>query len=520
MLNIVYLHCHDAGRYIEPYGHAIPTPHLQQLAEEGVLFRNAFAAAPTCSPSRAALLTGQSPHNAGMLGLAHRGWLMNDYSQHLVHTLKKAGYTTVLCGVQHVVDYRTPRAYRRIGYDEALQPTRRRRQQGGRPRQNLLSRGVRRLRRMTRMHPVQRTQARVRAQAQLRDLIRSLRSEPGAGLTMRARQIGSQTVARVAARHDRRMAYAAAHWLRSRAANEAPFFLSVGFLMPHRPFTPPQPELHPAERSHYLRSPTPLPDLPSVRRDLAAYVATVRTMDTSCGIVLDALAASGLDKNTLVIATTDHGIAFPGMKCTLTDQGLGVYLIMRGPGGFRGGRVIDSMVSHLDLYPTLCELLDLTPPPWLQGTSLMPLLNGETEELHDALFGEVTYHATYEPMRSIRTPQWKYIRRFDNPWHDATRPVLSNIDDGGSKRTWLEHGFGERELPPESLFDLMLDPNEARNMAGDPKYAGIKQELAARLRDWMETTDDPLLNGSVSGRARPPGARVGRKTTPFVIPRL
>ena len=517
--NILYLHCHDAGRYIEPYGHAIPTPHLQRLAEGGVLFRNAFAAAPTCSPSRAALLTGQSPHNAGMLGLAHRGWLMRDYREHLVHDLKDAGYTTVLCGVQHIIDYRTQRAHRRIGYDKVLQPSRRHRPVSS-PK-TLWSRGVRRLSRIARTRRLARPKAQVRAQAQFRDLVRSLRSEPGAGLNLRAREIGSQTVARVAARHDRRMAYAAAHWLRSSAAAEAPFFLSVGFLMPHRPFTPAQPDLHPAEQPRRLQPPVPLPDVRAVRRDLANYIATVRTMDTSCGIVLDALAAAGLEDNTLVIATTDHGIAFPGMKCTLTDHGLGVYLILRGPGGFTGGRVIDSMVSHLDVYPTICELLELTPPPRLQGTSLVPLVNGEATEIHDALFGEITYHATYEPLRSIRTSRWKYIRRFDNPSHNLTRPVLANIDDGGSKRYLLDHGLAKRDLPRESLFDLLLDPNETRNLVGNAKHQEVRQDLAARLQAWMEETADPLLQGPVGGPPRPPVTYLTRPPrSPFVEPKL
>src|SRR5512135_3826978 len=76
--NILYVHSHDTGRYVQPYGHAISTPHLQRLAEGGVLFRKAFCAAPTCSPSRASLLTGQHAHNSGMLGLAHRGFSLND----------------------------------------------------------------------------------------------------------------------------------------------------------------------------------------------------------------------------------------------------------------------------------------------------------------------------------------------------------------------------------------------------------------------------------------------------------
>src|ERR1700761_349814 len=68
--NIVYIHSHDSGRYLSPYGHDLPTPHLQRLADEGTLFRRAFSIAPTCSPSRSGLLTGLYPHNNGMLGLA------------------------------------------------------------------------------------------------------------------------------------------------------------------------------------------------------------------------------------------------------------------------------------------------------------------------------------------------------------------------------------------------------------------------------------------------------------------
>jgi len=89
--NILYIHSHDTGRYVQPYGHAIATPALQRLAEQGVLFRKAFCAAPTCSPSRASLLTGQHAHNSGMPGLAHRGFSLNDYGQHILHTLRKAG---------------------------------------------------------------------------------------------------------------------------------------------------------------------------------------------------------------------------------------------------------------------------------------------------------------------------------------------------------------------------------------------------------------------------------------------
>ena len=89
--NILYIHSHDSGRYLQPYGHAVPAPNLQRLSDEGVLFRQAFNAAPTCSPSRASLLTGMCPHSNGMFGLAHRGFVLNNYKQHILHTLRPAG---------------------------------------------------------------------------------------------------------------------------------------------------------------------------------------------------------------------------------------------------------------------------------------------------------------------------------------------------------------------------------------------------------------------------------------------
>ena len=116
-LNILYIHSHDSGRYLEPYGHAVPTPNLKRLAADGVLFRRAFSAAPTCSPSRASLLTGQCAHSNGMLGLAHRGFSMTDYNRHIVHTLRAAGYESTLAGLQHVAA--KPET---IGYDRILRP--------------------------------------------------------------------------------------------------------------------------------------------------------------------------------------------------------------------------------------------------------------------------------------------------------------------------------------------------------------------------------------------------------------
>jgi N-sulfoglucosamine sulfohydrolase len=227
---------------------------------------------------------------------------------------------------------------------------------------------------------------------------------------------------------------------------------------------------------------------------MAAFQESARSLDRGVGAVLDALDAEGLAENTLVICTTDHGLAFPGAKATLYDRGLGVMLILRGPGGFSGGRAVDALVSHIDLFPTVCDLAGAERPPWLQGESLLPLVNGEEQEIRDTLFAEKTYHVAYEPERCARTQRWKYIRRFDD---EHPTPVLANIDDGPSKDVVLSNGWAERPVPTEQLYDLLHDPNEANNLANEPSHKGVLEDMRARLETWMRETKDPILEGPV-----------------------
>jgi N-sulfoglucosamine sulfohydrolase len=405
--NILYLHSHDTGRYIEPYGYDVPTPNLRKLAEQGILFRNAFDAAPTCSPSRAALLTGHCPHNNGMLGLAHRGFSLNDYQQHIVNWLRPHGYRSILVGVQHIA--KDPKV---IGYDEIL------------PTKN---------------------------------------------------------------NHAAEVAPAAVRFLKEHP--KEPFFLTVGFQETHREFAQPAT----SDDDRFTLPPVPILDTPETRKDMAGFHATARIMDEGVGAVLDALASSGLAQNTLVISTTDHGIAFPAMKCDLTVHGTSVYLIMRGPGGFEGGRVSNAMISQMDLYPSICEVLNIEKPKWLQGKSLLPVVRDEVQQLHEEIFAEVNYHAAYEPKRAARTPRFNYIRHFG----DRVHPVLPNCDDGLSKSAWLKNGWRDQLVPREMLFDTVFDPEEGRNLVGDPAYSVALTDMRSRLDAWMKKTDDPLLHGPV-----------------------
>jgi arylsulfatase A-like enzyme len=207
--------------------------------------------------------------------------------------------------------------------------------------------------------------------------------------------------------------------------------------------------------------------------------------------------------NTLIVFTTDHGLAFPRAKGSLYDRGTGVMLIMRGPGGFLGGKVVDEMVSHIDLYPTFCELAGIDTPEFAQGCSLLPMMRGEAATTRDAVFTELTYHAAYDPQRAIRTPRWKYIRHFGDYGH----PVLPNIDDSPSKDVLVEAGWGERAVSREELYDLVLDPEEGDNLAGETAFEHVRAELADRLERQMRDSADPLLDGPVPA---PPGVRLNR----------
>jgi N-sulfoglucosamine sulfohydrolase len=399
-VNVLYLHSHDTGRYVQPYGYAVPTPNIQRAADEGVLFRQAFCAAATCSGSRAALLTGQTPHVNGMMGLAHRGWSLRDPRRALPHVLRAAGYHCALVGEQHVAQNPAE-----LGFDTIV--------------------------------PLETTR--------VRDVAPAARRLLGDGLP-------------------------------------EPFFLSVGFFETHRKWFEPESE----RDALYSRPPEHIPDTPRTRADMASFKASARSLDEGVGAVLEAV-----EDGTLVILTTDHGLAMPDAKATCYDRGIGVMLILRGP-GFAAGTVSDALVSQLDLFPTVCEVAGIGVPEWAQGRSLL----GPPRGADDAIFAEITYHAAYEPQRAIRTPRWKYIRRFGQ----RETPALANVDDSPTKDALLARGWGERAIPREQLFDLAIDPGEGTNLA-----APVRQELRARLERWMVETDDPLLRGPVPP---PPGARV------------
>lgn len=295
--------------------------------------------------------------------------------------------------------------------------------------------------------------------------------------------------------------------LKQLATGPRPFFLYAGYVEPHRlpypkgPDQPPDghgfpgPHLKP-DNALGVEVPGYLRDTQGTREELAGLQGAVRYIDEQFGRWREAIKELGLEKNTLVIFTTDHGVAMPRAKCSLYEPGLEVALIVRHAGrkGWHGGVVRNEMISNIDVLPTILELVGISVPANVQGRSFAPLLDGKPYKPNDAIFGEQTYHDYYDPQRSIRTETHKLIANF------STAPAFQDPSQQWRPRSDPRTPeYPARTFHPHiELYDLTKDRWEQTDLANSPEAAAIRRELARRLYDHMVKTDDPLLRGAVT----------------------
>ncbi|GAB3682581.1 sulfatase [Salinarchaeum chitinilyticum] len=456
--NLVLVHCHDLGQHLGCYGASVETPNLDRLAEDGVRMENSFCTAPQCSPSRASMITGAYPHENGVMGLAHMGWALDDDWMTLPKFLREEGYSTHLLGFQHEV----PDDPTRLGYDEVDDDTKR--------------------------------------ALDLVDVVDDF-------FASRAAEGGH-------------------------AGAGEPFFVSIGIEEPHRPFRREylpddvydDADLEPTDADSGAGDADPepsdgdteasdgdfpfLPDAPGVREDAADLGSLIEgTLDPAIGQYRDALEDAGLAEETLFVFTTDHGLAMPRAKGTCYDAGLETALLLYQPDVLDGGDVHDDLVSNVDVTPTLLDLFGVEPPEDVAGQSFAPLLRGESYEPRDRIFGEMTWHDRYNPVRAIRTDRYKYVRNF------SVLPrvfVPMDVVPTPAGRAVHEEFYVEQR-PVEELYDLEADPHEQTNLASDrapfeqrsaasnpePEYVDVIDRLREELLEWMARTEDPLLDGPV-----------------------
>ena len=211
----------------------------------------------------------------------------------------------------------------------------------------------------------------------------------------------------------------------------------------------------------------PYPRTPEiVRAHLQEYYAIITHLDAQIGRILDALDASGKGDNTMVIFTSDQGLAVGqhGLlgKQNLYDHSLRVPFILAGPGIPKGKRN-DALFNLQSLFATTCEMAGVPVPVTVQFPSIVPLITGAKKQLHDALYG-----AFLDRQRAVRTGRWKLIRTL--------------------------------KANQVQLFDVKKDPWEQRNLASDPRHARTLAIMDRRLHELMKEMKDPLAGESLFDR--------------------
>ncbi len=279
-----------------------------------------------------------------------------------------------------------------------------------------------------------------------------------------------------------------------------------------------------------------MPDVPEVREDFADYAGEIQAWDAGVGALLKMVGDSGELDNTLIVISGDHGMpGVPGGKCNLYSFGTGVALIARVPGG-KGGRIVDDFVNLMDLAPTFLEAGGVKPPDAMTGRSLWGVLKsekagqvdplrtwvvtGRERHVENAREGFVGY-----PHRAYRTPDYHYIRNFaPDRWpmgdpfavrpgsapsagelEHNTRIAFADMDASPTK-AWLvgvrndpewkwhyDYAFARR--PAEELYDLRADPDQTRSLAGEPRLDAVKRDLADRLMKVLVEAADPRVTG-------------------------
>ncbi len=318
-----------------------------------------------------------------------------------------------------------------------------------------------------------------------------------------------------------------------------PFSFWFGAKEPHRSFDPGIGERNGIDFSKIVVPPF-LPDTPEIREDLADYLYEIQWFDMHLGRMLDELEKRGELENTLIIITSDNGMAFPYAKANMVEYGIHMPLAVAWPKKIPGGRTALDVVNLIDLTATIYEATGVAPPTQypLSGKSLLTALmsqaDGQLDPSNDATFSgrerhsSVRYNSLGYPQRCIRTHEYLYVLNLRPERWPAGAPqtygagnyatdeeiqnkilgkmhhAYEDIDDSPAKtlltitgredptiRPFFELAVGMR--PERQLFNIVDDPGCLNNLADDPAYAEIVANLHKRLIKKLAETDDPRI---------------------------
>lgn len=417
------------GTYGDP---VVQTPNIDNLADRGVQFTNAFCASPSCTPARSALLAGQ---DIWRLGQGANLWsTLSDTITTYVDLLENSGYS-----VGHSGKGWGP------GNPEA----------GG-------------------------------------------RTHNPAGYTF-------ESFDEFMDQHD----------------TETPWSFWISSRNPHRPFTYGA-GIESGMNPDSVGVPPYLPDAPEVRADISDYYYQIQQFDKEVEQAIARLEESGERENTIIMLTADNGWMMPRGLANLYDFGTRIPLIITWPERFEPDRKVDDLVNLNDLAPTILQLADIPVPGDFTARTLLPILEskegGRIMADRDEVYLGRERHAIARqaglgyPGRAIRTFDYLFIHNMKpDRWPAGEPPLFGDIDahmlqyESPTKEYMMAHKNDPEVSPlyedaflkrPEyELFDLEEDPWQMNNVAGDPVYQDIEEELREQLNRYLRETGDPRVTG-------------------------
>ncbi|WP_455244691.1 sulfatase family protein [Petrachloros mirabilis] len=458
--NILFIHMEDLGVQIPAYGdHTVATPHLDQLAADGIVFERVHVTAATCAASRGTIFSGMYPHQNGIMGFVNQhGFHYREGIPTFVADLKAAGYATGITYKDGVESshYKT----KPVRFDFHPKYT-----------ENWLM-GLK-----GKMAP------------------KAKDNPPLASFSVDNFQYFLDQL------KDGQPFYFQAQTPDTHHVWNRPHFIGKG--EPDWPY----PDVN---RSRVTAVPgwgDSLQPTGALRETVAEYYEAIQRVDWYVGQILGLLKEYGHAENTLVVFSADHGPShLLRGKTTAYENGLRVPFIVSWPGHLKEpGSRSDALVSFVDLYPTFVEAAGLEIPEHLPGHSIVPVLKGQPsprKHLYSAFVAHTTGLHQYWPTRTVTDGRWKLIQ---NVFGDGKR---QRFIDGKTAVFSLNKRLGELpadslarqlahrcEVPPAfELYDLQNDPNELHDLWGEPEHAAVEQRLRNQLKRWQEQTLDPFRN--------------------------
>ncbi len=285
--------------------------------------------------------------------------------------------------------------------------------------------------------------------------------------------------------------------------DETPFCLIVSFNSPHQPYF--------NHKDGYVDIVPKqwLPDTQETIKYTAAYYDHVAILDHELGACLYWIERFGFS-NAIQIYTSDHGAAFPFAKWTLYNQGIRVPLIIKWKDKILAGTENHTFISIVDILPTIVEMAGGNIPENIDGKSLLPVINNETNQLHDFIYATYTNigveGANEYPIRAILNSEFKLIvnLKWENGFHIKRMDAPDEralIDNFSILQSWMRKGSNTSaykraiyhwQRPFIELYDIKNDPNELRNISHKTRYSNTVKHLLSELTDWMAKQNDPF----------------------------